>query len=60
MNRPILGDVRMPGFPVAFGKQHVGPRSVSSGLGEHTVEVRREHGFEESRIQQLLDGKIIA
>lgn len=52
-NHPILGDVRMPGFPVAFGKQHAGPRSVSSGLGGHAVEVLCEDGFEESRIQQL-------
>ena len=60
IDHPVLGDVRMPGFPVAFGKQDAGPRSVSPGLGEHTLEVLREHGYGEPRIQELLDGKVIA
>ena len=50
---PLLGPVRIPGYPVHFSAARAGTRSAAPRLGEHTDEVLREIGLSDDEIGQL-------
>ncbi len=52
---PVAGQVKTIGLPVKFSKSPGRVSRPSPLKGEHTVEVLREAGFDESAIRSLLD-----
>ncbi|WP_404434286.1 CoA transferase [Microbacterium lacus] len=55
-----LGDVRVPGFPIRFGGRTVGPVLPSPEIGEHTIEILGELGYDDVRIAKLVgDGSVL-
>lgn len=60
-HHPVAGEVKTIGLPVKFSKTPGGVRSCAPLKGEHTVEVLREIGFDDTEIQKFLnDGAIAA
>ena len=54
-DHPTEGHVKSPGFPIRFSKT---PSSVRRGAplaGEHSIEVLKEFGFDDTRIAALVD-----
>jgi len=43
-DHPVLGKIKIPGFPIHFSQSWAGTRSAAPELGEHTEEVLREIG----------------
>lgn len=56
---PVLGNIKIPGFPVNFSASSAGTRSPSPGLGEHTEEVLKEMGYSKQDIKRFRDKKIV-
>jgi crotonobetainyl-CoA:carnitine CoA-transferase CaiB-like acyl-CoA transferase len=50
---PFLGRVKIPGYPIRFGKHRAGTRTLAPGFGEHTMEVLRELGFSPQDLEEL-------
>lgn len=56
---PTEGKVKTPGFPIRFSRA---PSRVTRGAplaGEHTREILKEMGYDDRRIDALLDDKIL-
>ena len=43
-DHPVLGKIKMPGYPVHFSKSWAGTRVAAPELGEHTEEVLTDIG----------------
>ncbi|MBB1248859.1 CaiB/BaiF CoA transferase family protein [Rhizobium sp. G21] len=59
-DHPTEGRVKTPGFPIRFSKT---PSTVERGAplaGEHSREILKEAGYDETRIDQLLAQGVIA
>ncbi len=50
---PGLGRVRIAGYPIQFGTNSAGTRSLAPSLGQHTIEVMQELGYSEAEIDAL-------
>lgn len=60
-HHPVAGEVKTIGLPVKFSKTPGAVRRCAPLKGEHTVEVLREIGFDDTEIQKFLnDGAIAA
>jgi crotonobetainyl-CoA:carnitine CoA-transferase CaiB-like acyl-CoA transferase len=57
---PGLGHVRIPGYPVRFGRNGAGTRKMGPAIGEHTDEVMQELGYSEEEIKNLREGGAIS
>lgn len=57
---PVDGRMRFPGAPVHFSRTPGGFDRAGPLLGENTVQTLREAGFDDARIQALLDSGAIA
>jgi crotonobetainyl-CoA:carnitine CoA-transferase CaiB-like acyl-CoA transferase len=60
LEHPIYGSYKVPNNPLRFKTSPVGPRGYAPGLGEHTEDILREMGIEESRIQSLINQGIVS
>ncbi|OGP94268.1 MAG: protein CaiB [Deltaproteobacteria bacterium RBG_16_47_11] len=49
----LLGDVRIPGYPVHFSANRAGTRSFAPTLGEHTDLVMHQMGYTDQEIGEL-------
>ncbi len=49
----VLGEVKIPGYPVHFSANRAGTRSFAPGLGEHTDLVMQEMGYTDQEIQKF-------
>jgi len=58
-DHPVLGRLKIPGFPVNFSASYAGPRGPSPGLGEHTDQVLKELGHTEQEISMLKEEGVI-
>jgi crotonobetainyl-CoA:carnitine CoA-transferase CaiB-like acyl-CoA transferase len=59
-DHPVLGKIKLPGYPVHFGQAYAGTQSAAPELGEHTEEVLREWGgYSEAEINRLRSEGII-
>jgi crotonobetainyl-CoA:carnitine CoA-transferase CaiB-like acyl-CoA transferase len=54
LDHPSEGKIRVPGIPPTFSRTPATIRRLQPRLGEHSVEVLREAGFPEERIQSML------
>ena len=58
-DHPTLGPIKLPGFPVRFSTNHVGTKSPSPRLGEHTDIVLRDIGYSTGEIDHFRKNSII-
>jgi len=59
VNHPRLGALRVPGYPVTFGKDRVAAYRPAPSLGEHTDTVLASLGLDDEAIAGLRERKII-
>jgi crotonobetainyl-CoA:carnitine CoA-transferase CaiB-like acyl-CoA transferase len=60
LEHPIYGSYKVPNNPLRFKQSPVGPRGYAPGLGEHTEDILREMGIEESQIQSLINQGVVS
>jgi len=53
------GSIRVPGYPVTFGKNDTRPASVGPKIGEHTDDILKEMGHSDQEIKDLRINKVI-
>lgn len=58
-NDPRDGSVRMPAFPVRFSRTPAATTQPGPALGEHTVQVLLQAGFDSAQIESLLREDVI-
>jgi crotonobetainyl-CoA:carnitine CoA-transferase CaiB-like acyl-CoA transferase len=59
VEHPIAGKIRDTAVPSEWSSTVPTNRRPAPALGEHTVEVLREAGLGEGRIERLIDGKVV-
>lgn len=59
VTHPLIGDMRMVGVPIHFEKSTCAAQRPAPMLGQHTAEILRELGYDETRIAQLRTEQVI-
>jgi crotonobetainyl-CoA:carnitine CoA-transferase CaiB-like acyl-CoA transferase len=58
-DHPLLGRIKIPGYPISFSANRAGTEGPAPRLGEHTQAVMENLGYEEQEIRALkADGVI--
>ncbi|RZT31815.1 CaiB/BaiF CoA transferase family protein [Cupriavidus agavae] len=55
IEHPVLGTLRVPGFPVCSAEVNARPARPAPACGQHTEQVLREFGFGEAQIATLCE-----
>jgi crotonobetainyl-CoA:carnitine CoA-transferase CaiB-like acyl-CoA transferase len=58
-DHPIFGTVKIPGFPVTYSANRVGTESLAPKLGEHTVSVLQEIGYDIREIESFQKASVV-
>jgi len=58
LEHPTEGTLRMPAFPATFSKTPADIRRHPPRLGEHSIEILREAGIEQTIIDSMLDNSV--
>ncbi len=58
-DHPVLGSIKIPGFPVFFSATHAGTKTPSPKLGEHTDQVLGEMGYTDQELKRLRENRVI-
>jgi crotonobetainyl-CoA:carnitine CoA-transferase CaiB-like acyl-CoA transferase len=56
---PSEGTIRSMSVPVSWSETEPEPRQPAPRLGEHSVEILRQAGFDEGQIAELVAGKVV-
>lgn len=56
---PLVGKVKIPGYPIHFSASGAGTRSLAPGLGEHTDQILRDMGYSDEEIGKLKEESVI-
>src|SRR5690606_20345076 len=56
---PDAGEVRLVNHPLRFNGRAPAQGRHQPAIGEHSVEILRRHGYDESTIQELIDRGIV-
>jgi formyl-CoA transferase len=59
VDHPHLGQVRLPGYPISFGKDAVSPYQPAPSLGQHTDEVLASLGFGPDEIASFRERNVV-
>jgi crotonobetainyl-CoA:carnitine CoA-transferase CaiB-like acyl-CoA transferase len=55
----LMGETKVPGYPIHFSANSAGTRSFAPTLGEHTDEIMRGMGYTDGEIQELKKAGVI-
>ena len=58
-DHPVLGKVKIPGYPVTFSANRAGTVRQAPGLGEHTDMVMKDMCYDDKKIQALKKSHVI-
>jgi crotonobetainyl-CoA:carnitine CoA-transferase CaiB-like acyl-CoA transferase len=58
-DHPVLGNIKIPGFPVSFSANRAGTKTPSPKLGEHTDQVLGEMGYTNQELKRLRENRVI-
>jgi crotonobetainyl-CoA:carnitine CoA-transferase CaiB-like acyl-CoA transferase len=58
-DHPVFGTVKIPGFPVTYSANRVGTESLAPKLGEHTVSVLEEIGYDIREIESFQKAGVV-
>jgi len=58
IEHPTEGTLRMPAFPATFSKTPADIRRHPPRLGEHSIEILKEAGIEQTTIDSMLDSSV--
>jgi crotonobetainyl-CoA:carnitine CoA-transferase CaiB-like acyl-CoA transferase len=56
---PVLGNLKLPGYPIHFSAGRAGTRNLAPELAEHTDRILREIGYTQQEIEDLKQEGII-
>lgn len=56
---PVLGKMKVPGYPIHFSENSAGIQSSAPTLGEHTDHILGQMGFTDEEIQKFREDEVI-
>ncbi len=59
LTHPVIGEMRVPGIPVHFERTPGAIQRPAPLLGQHTAEILRELGLDETEVARLREEKVI-
>jgi len=60
VDHPTVGKIRMMSIPTRWSESELSVRRHAPELGEQSVEILREIGYDEATIQQMIDNQVIS
>ena len=59
VNHPDIGDYRSVSIPMRFANADVKPQGPAPEIGEHSLEILQDSGFDERQINALIEDGIV-
>ncbi|MFC1821911.1 CaiB/BaiF CoA transferase family protein [Thermodesulfobacteriota bacterium] len=58
-DHPVMGKIKIPGYPAHFSANQAGTRTAAPAIGEHTSQILKEMGYQDEEIEKLKEEKVI-